>query len=276
MPDREMASQDLRHIVDLVRNDAAIVLDGREYLIEARLRDVCIEQEISGISDLVAELRSNPGCRLQTLVVEAMTTNETLFFRDVKPFETLKMQLIPALMESRKVNRTIRIWCAGCSTGQEPYSIAMTLHDAFPELRDWTVSILATDISKEMVERASQGTFNQYEVTRGLPPRLLAKYFNRSGDSWRICDELRGAIEFRELNLIRPWPAMPSVDIVFLRNVLIYFDFETKQEILRKVREVLRTSGYLMLGGSESTCGYDANYELAANVTSSCYQVTAG
>jgi len=194
--------------------------------------------------------------------VDAMTTNETSFFRDLHPFETFKRELVPELLKRNEASRTLNIWCAACSSGQEPYTLAMILHDSFPQLRaGWRVQLLAGDLSLEMLRRARAGLFSQLEVNRGLPAPLLVKYFQKDGASWQVKEELRAMIQFHELNLATAWPGLPAMDFVFLRNVLIYFDMEMKRQILRKVRGVLKPDGVLFLGGAETTLNIDEGWE---------------
>lgn len=268
-----MNLDDFHYIAKLVLERSAIVLDDNKgYLVEARMSSVCQEQGIDDIAALVVKLRASSGGPLQTLVVEAMTTNETSFFRDIKPFETLKIDLIPELMDRLKAERKIHIWCAACSSGQEPYSIAMALRETFPELEGWDITILATDLSAEMVERASKGSYSQIEVNRGLPAPLLIKYFERNGTSWQIREDLRRSIEFKQMNLIKPWPVIPPADILFIRNVLIYFDIEIKKQILANMRKALRPGGYLLLGGAETTLNIDPSFQRIQDTQSPCYR----
>jgi chemotaxis protein methyltransferase CheR len=197
-------------------------------------------------------------------VVEAMTTNETTFFRDVYPFDALRDQLIPELMQRRAAQRQLVIWSGACSTGQEPYTIAMLLREHFPALTAWQVRILATDLSSEVLDRAKTGRYSQAEVNRGLPATFLVKYFRKHGVEWQIVDEIRRMVEFSELNLNEAWSRVPPCDLVFMRNVLIYFDVETKRTILGKLRRVIRPDGYHFLGGAETTMNLDDMYQRIA------------
>lgn len=255
---------------------SGIVLEpNKRYLVDARTAPVITEFKLGDFSGLVAALRG-PNAALQQRVVEVMTTNETSFFRDIHPFDALRTQLVPALMRARDVERKLQIWSAACSSGQEPYTIAMLLRENFPELARWTVSIVATDLSDEMLERARRGSFNQIEVNRGLPAPLLAKYFKKVGVRWEIQPELRQMIDFRPLNLIGDWPSLPAADVVFMRNVLIYFDNETKKKILGRVRGVMNPGGYLFLGGAETTLNLDEKFKRVSVGKTSCYQVVGG
>lgn len=192
-------------------------------------------------------------------VVDALTTNETSWFRDREPFNALTSVVLPELIAARSGTRQLRFWSAACSSGQEPYTISMILRDNLPA--GWRTEMLATDISTDMLARAEAGRFSQLEVNRGLPAQLLVRYFEREGTNWRVSDALRQGISFRQLNLSAPLPPMNPFDVVFLRNVLIYFDVETKRSVLRKIASVLRPDGWLFLGSAESTIGIDDGFE---------------
>ncbi|CAN5367370.1 protein-glutamate O-methyltransferase CheR [soil metagenome] len=250
------------YVRDLVAGRSGIALESRQaYLADARLAPVARAAGLGSVDDLVARLRIAPSGGLATQVVEAMTTNETSFFRDIGPFEALAQEVLPELMRRRAQTRTLTIWSAACSSGQEPYTIAMLLRERFPALAGWRVTIVATDLSSQMVERARAGRFSQLEVNRGLPARLLVKHFTRAGTQWQISDDLRRAVEFRQLNLVGDRPPLPAADVVFLRNVLIYFATPTKRAILGKVRSVLRPDGTLFLGGAETTLNLDDGFK---------------
>ena len=190
-----------------------------------------------------------------------MTTNETSFFRDLVPFQALREHILPALIKHNRAMQRLHIWCGASSSGQEPYSIVFTMLDHFPELQFWELQVIATDISQEMVIRCQEGQYSQLEVNRGLPVPLLKKYFFQNDRGWKVRDEVRSKIEFREMNLAGPWLAFPKLDLVFLRNVMIYFDLQTKRRILGNIREILEPHGYLVLGASESTMNLDDRYE---------------
>ncbi|WP_437205116.1 CheR family methyltransferase [Planctomicrobium sp. SH664] len=223
----------------------------QSYLLESRLTPFAERMGLQNVESLVAELRKTPASALHDKVAEAMTVNETSFFRDLQPFDVLREQLLPKLIAARTPLRRLRIWSAACSSGQEAYSLAMTIREYFPELATWTVEILATDLSDEMLERTRNGTYSQFEVNRGLPARLLARYFERTGLVWQAKAELRSLIQCRKLNLMSIG-ALPAFDVVFLRNVLIYFDQPRKEAILAGVHRVLATDGCLFLGGGET------------------------
>jgi chemotaxis protein methyltransferase CheR len=269
-----IAATDFVFICDLIRAKSGIVLEaGKEYLVEARLTGLIRQQKLDSIATLVSSLRSNPGDPLHKRVVEAMTTNETSFFRDHHPFEALKSSVIPSLLQSRAASKSLSIWCGASSTGQEPYTIAMTLCEAIPRLADWKLTFIATDISAEMIAKSRAGKYNQIEVNRGLPAALMVKYFERQGMEWQIKEPLRKMIDFREMNLTTAWPLLPQFDIVFMRNVLIYFDTPTKRGILAKLRQVLKPDGYLFLGCAETTLCLDDAYERCQIDKTGCYRI---
>jgi len=271
-----IATTDFEYICGLIRAKSGIVLEtGKEYLVEARLTALARQQKIDSVGALVAKLRASPVDPLHKLAVEAMTTNETSFFRDHHPFEAMKSTVIPALLQKRAATRSLNIWCGASSTGQEPYTMAMTLCEAIPKLADWKLTFIATDLSAEMIARSRAGKYSQIEVNRGLPATLMVKYFERHGLDWQIKEPLRKMIDFREMNLTTSWPVLPQMDIIFMRNVLIYFDTDTKRAILGKTRQVLKPDGYLFLGCAETTLCLDDGYERTQIEKSGCYRPRA-
>jgi chemotaxis protein methyltransferase CheR len=260
---------------ELVRDSCGIVLEeGKDYLVESRLTALARREGFDSAEGLVSKCRGNPFCGIQARVVEAMTTNETSFFRDTQPFEALRKVVLPDLLQRRGNDRKLFIWCAAASSGQEPYSLAMLIREHFPKLADGNVRILATDLALEVLERARTGLYGQIEVNRGLSAQLLVKYFDRKGMQWQIKDDIRKMIDFRQMNLIQPWaPSMQTMDVVFLRNVLIYFDVPTKKSILAKVRRILRPDGYLFLGGAETTMNLDDTFVRVPADLSCCYRL---
>jgi chemotaxis protein methyltransferase CheR len=269
-----IARADFDYVCDLVRGRSGIVLEtGKEYLVEARLAALIRQQNIESIGALVSRLRGNRLDPLHRLTVEAMTTNETSFFRDQSPFEALKKQILPTLLAARAATKSLTIWCAASSTGQEPYSIAMTLCENIPRVEEWKLIFIATDISLDMIARSRSGSYNQIEVNRGLPAAMLVKYFEKRGLVWQVKDRLRTMIEFREMNLVQPWLNLPPMDIIFMRNVLIYFDTPTKSGILAQARQLLRPDGYLFLGSAETSMGLDDGLERTPIEKSSCYRI---
>ncbi len=260
----------------LVRERSAIVLEpGKEYLVDSRILPLLREGGFPSAAELCAVLRAAPRGELERRVVEAMTTNETSFFRDLHPFEALRTRLLPELIAARAAERKLRFWSNACSSGQEAYSLAMLLAEHFPELRDWDVSILATDISRDMVQRASEGIYGQLEMNRGLPAALLLKYFQRAGTHWQVKPELRRLVQAREMNLVTAWPPLPRFDVIMLRNVLIYFDLETKRGILRRARMALRPDGSLFLGSAETTVMVDESWARVSCGASVAYRPAA-
>lgn len=264
MPLMPLNAPDFEYVRGLLQDSAAIVLDpGKEYLVETRLEPLARTEGFATLSSMVEALRTRPEKGLRQRVVDRMTTNETSFFRDLHPFEALKRTILPELIALRAATgeRALNIWCAACASGQEPYSIMMLIRETFPALADWNVRILATDLNAAMLDRARAGIYTQLEVNRGLPAMMLVKHFQKTGDQWRISDSIRRGVEFRELNLAREWPPMPRMDLVFLRNVMIYFHTDAKQKILAQLRSLLRPDGRLFLGAAETTYGLDDAYE---------------
>jgi chemotaxis protein methyltransferase CheR len=249
-----MNPADFAHVVKLLQDRSAIALEpGKEYLVESRLLPVAKRHGLASVADFIAKLRE-PGVNgLLDELVEAMVTTETSFFRDVQPFEALKKTVLPELIAARRSERKLSIWCAAASSGQEPYTLAMVLREWFPELATWDIVLQATDISTTMLDRCREGVYSQIEVNRGLPATLLVKWFKQEGNRWRVDDPLRRMIDFKQLNLAGRWPPMPPFDVIFLRNVMIYFEPAMKREILAKMARGLRPDGYLVLGGAETT-----------------------
>lgn len=267
-------ANDFEMIRTLVRQRSAIVLEnGKETMVESRLTFLARREGIGSMADILGRLRKEPYGRLHEQVVEAMTTNETLFFRDILPFDALKSRILPELIKNRESERRLYVWCAGCSSGQEPYSVAMILKEYFPQVAgQWTLKILAGDISTEMIAKARAGRYTQFEVNRGLPALFLVKYFQQAGIEWHLREDIRRMVQFDVINLANPWPVLPPFDIVFLRNVLIYFDVETKKDILTRMRKVLKPDGYLILGAAETTLNLDDKYKRLQLDKAWCYQ----
>jgi chemotaxis protein methyltransferase CheR len=263
---------DAAFLCDLVRERSAIVLEsGKDYLFELRLAGLAKSSGFSSLSELVAALRGRRDERLLQRVTELMTTNETSFFRDVHPFDTLKKLVLPPLFRARG-KEPVRIWCAASSTGQEIYSVAMLLAELGFVPPAYSPRLLATDLSSEMVERCKAGTFSMLEVNRGLPAQLLVKYFRPQGLDFQIRDDLRALVECRALNLAAPWPSQPPFDVILLRNVLIYFDVATKRHILERMRAALRPEGLLFLGAAETTLNVTTGFKTIQLGRSYCYQ----
>jgi len=253
------------YIAALLKDRSGLIVTiDKLYLLDARLSPIARRHGHAGLDPLVAAMRVPFSESLIGEVVDAMTTNETSFFRDKNPFEALRTALIPGLMTRRASQRAIRIWSAACSTGQEPYSLAMLLRDSFPALKDWRIEIVATDLSPTVLDRARDGTFSAFEVQRGLPIQLLVKHFDQVEQNWRIKPELRKMIDFRPANLLGAIEALGRFDIILCRNVLIYFDQPTKTQVLNRMTKMLAPDGALLLGGAESVFGIcDALQDIA-------------
>jgi len=272
---KTLTPHDLNYCRKFIHEQAGIRLDERkDYLFESRLSVVLKEFGFDSMSELVTSLQEPKSTPLRQRVIDAMTTNESSFFRDEHPFEALQKFVLPTLMEARQSKRELSIWCAACSTGQEPYSLAVMLRDAVPELANWRVRILATDLSNRVLAKARAGIYTDVEARRGMPDNLRERYFEPHGGDWRVSDQVREMVEFREFNLINPWPALPTMDIAFLRNVLIYFDVETKTSVLGKMRNVLAPDGLLCLGAAETVLGIRQDYRPARLGRATFYRPT--
>jgi chemotaxis protein methyltransferase CheR len=246
---------DYEYLRKLLKDHSGLDLSAdKQYLIESRLLPLARKSGLSGIPDLVAKIRA--GSSAHTVqVVEAMTTNETFFFRDKVPFEHFRDTIMPEVLKARAARRSVRIWCAAGSTGQEPYSLAMSLKEMGAALAGWRVEIIATDLSQEVLEKAKAGIYSQFEVQRGLPIQMLVKYFKQSGELWQINPELRSMVQHRQLNLLHDFSALGAFDVVFCRNVLIYFDQDTKINIFNRLARSMETDGFLVLGAAETVVG---------------------
>jgi chemotaxis protein methyltransferase CheR len=248
--------QDYDYIRKLLRERSGLVLSSeKQYLVESRLLPVARKAGLNNLAELVTALKAVPHSSLSSTVVEAMTTNESFFFRDKLPFDNFRDVLMPALLHARAQERHIRIWCAAAATGQEPYSLAMALREMGSRLAGWNIEIFATDISQAALEKAKAGLYSQFEVQRGLPIQMLVKYFTQVGDQWQIFPEIRAMVTYRHFNLLQEFSAFGFFDVVFCRNVLIYFDQETKIGVLNRLAKAMRADSYLMLGAAETVVG---------------------
>lgn len=269
-----VSSSDFEYISQLARERAALILEpGKEYLVESRLSPLARDAGYDSLEDLVAWMRANPYNGIHGKVVEALLTHETFFFRDISPFDALRTLILPALREKLAMGRRPTIWSAACSSGQEAYSIAMLLNEFYPDLVAAGTTILATDISEPMLARTRSGIYNTIEINRGLPAHMLMKYFDHNGIEWQVRAELRKMVDVRYFNLVGDWSSIPLMDVVFMRNVLIYFDTDTKKKILSRVRSVLRPDGYLFLGTAETTMNLDDSWRRVPYDRASFYQV---
>lgn len=267
----EISAVDFDYVRELVYRESAISIEpDMKYLVESRLTSLIRKTSHASVTELVSCLRSKRETGLSDQVVDAMTTNETSFFRDSHPFDTLCGEVLPAIASSHR--DPIRIWCAACSTGQEAYTIAMAILEQCPQLAS-RISIIGSDISQEVVAKASSGTYNRLEVNRGLPVQFLAKYFTQKGLSWQVSPELSQMTDFQTLNLIRDWGTLPRMDVIFLRNVLIYFDPEVKSSVLRKTGQILKPGGCLFLGLSETTLNLNTDYQRVTAEKSHYYRI---
>ncbi|MCG2798877.1 MAG: protein-glutamate O-methyltransferase CheR [Cellulomonas sp.] len=262
-------------VAALVRSRSAIQLGpGKEYLVESRLLPLARTHGLAGVDAYVDKVRAAHDTVGERAIVEALTTNETSWFRDNSPFLALRAHLLPELLATRNRPVHLKFWSAACSTGQEPYSLAMTLLDVLPPTV--TFDILATDLSEKVLDRARTGKYSQLEINRGLPAPLMVRHFTRSGTEWQVSSDLRARVSFRPHNLLDS-PPPGRFDVIFLRNVLIYFDLPTKQQILRRMASVLSPEGSLMLGAAETTIGVDGTWERVPVGAASVYRpVRAG
>lgn len=255
-----MNTQDYKFFeVFLLKESGLVITPEKMYLLESRLLPVAQKHGVQGLEGLANKIRASHDTVLQREVFEAMTTNETSFFRDNTPFLCLKEDLLPLFMKSRAVQKSLRIWSAACSSGQEPYSIAMLLKE-YPALAGWKLEIVATDLSLDILAQAKSGAYSQFEVQRGLPVQLLVKYFSQQGDRWHIKPELKDMITFKSANLLTDIGQLGAFDIVFCRNVLIYFDVPTKVKVLASIKGALKQDGVLFLGGAETVIGISENF----------------
>ena len=249
-----MTPQDYDFLRKLLKERSGLDLSAdKQYLVESRLIPLARRAGLPGIPELVAKIKAGAEA-LTSDVVEAMTTNETFFFRDKIPFDHLRETILPALVQARASRRSLRIWCAASSTGQEPYSIAMCVKE-FAGLAGWRVEILATDLSQEVLEKSKAGLYSQFEVQRGLPIQMLVKYFTQTGELWQLNADIRAMVQHRQLNLLQDFSHLGTFDVIFCRNVLIYFDQDTKASIFDRLSRMLEPDGVLALGAAESVVG---------------------
>jgi chemotaxis protein methyltransferase CheR len=247
---------DYEFLRKLLKARSGLVLSAdKHYLVESRLLPIARKHGLLNLTGLVAKLKTGDAEPLTVEVVEAMTTNESLFFRDKIPFDQFRDTIIPTLLAARAETRRIRIWCAAASTGQEPYTLAICLKEMAKELKGWNIGIVASDISIEVLEKAKSGIYSQFEVQRGLPVLMLIKYFSQVGEMWQIAPEIRAMVKFQPFNLLHDFSSLGPFDVVFCRNVLIYFDQETKIDVLNRIGAVMERDGYLALGGAETVVG---------------------
>lgn len=257
-----MNTSDFQMMATMLKEQSGLVITPEKaYLVENRLQPVARKWGFANLDQLVGALRTRPDGKLRKDVVDAMTTNESLFFRDIKPFDLMRDVVLPPLMTARASSKRIRIWSAACSSGQEPYSLAMMFSEMQAKLAGWRIEILATDLSSEIIAKARAGSYSQFEVQRGLPIAMLVKYFKQDGDRWQIADSIRNQVTFREYNLLEHPRTLGQFDVVFCRNVLIYFDQPTKTKVLAGIADQLVPDGTLFLGGAETVLGITDRFE---------------
>lgn len=256
-----MKPEDFDYLSKMLRDRSGLVLTkDKAYLLESRLMPVARKRGYKGLEDLVTQLR-NRDEGLANDITEAMTTNESFFFRDVKPFDQFRQVVLPNLVKARASRKSFRIWCAAASSGQEPYTLAMILKEEAAKLSGWRHEILGTDLSKEILEKARRGVYSQFEVQRGLPVQMLVKYFKKAEDMWEIDPAVRSMVQYKPWNLLQDLKPLGNFDVVFCRNVLIYFDQATKTKVLNNIADLLADDGVLYLGGAETVLGISDRFK---------------
>ncbi len=250
-----MTPPDYEYLRKLLKDHSGLDLSAdKQYLIESRLLPLSRKCGLAGISDLVLKMKGGSASHIAQ-AVEAMTTNETFFFRDKVPFDHFRDSIMPEILKARAARRSIRIWCAAGSTGQEPYSLAMSLKEMSAATAGWRIEIIATDLSQEVLEKSKAGIYSQFEVQRGLPIQMLVKYFKQTGELWQINADIRAMVQHRQLNLLHDFSGLGVFDVIFCRNVLIYFDQDTKINIFNRLAKLMEPDGFLVLGAAETVVG---------------------
>ena len=250
-----MSPEDIDHLASTLKARSGLILGAdKTYLIESRLSPVARREGFANVAALLTALRAKRDEKLIVAVTDAMTTNETFFFRDKTPFDQFKSDVLPALAKAR-MSGDIKVWCAACSTGQEPYSLAMLMEDMRAQYPRVSLDILATDISDRCLEKAQAGLYTQFEVQRGLPITMMVKHFEKVDEMWRISPKMRSSVRFKKANLLDDLRAIGRQDVIYCRNVLIYFDLETKKRVLEQMATLLPDDGYLLLGAAETVLG---------------------
>ncbi len=257
-----MTPNDYEFLRKLLKDRSGLMLSAdKQYLVESRLLPVARKAGLSTLTELAQKLRAPNAEKLIVDVVEAMTTNESFFFRDKLPFEHFQNFIMPALLATRANQKRIRIWCAAASTGQEPYSLAMVLKEMSRQTEGFRIEIIATDLSTEVLEKAKAGIYSQFEVQRGLPVQLLIKNFSQVGEMWQIAPDLRAMVQYRPLNLLRDFSSLGMMDVIFCRNVLIYFDQATKIDVINRMSRLMAPDGFLTLGAAETVVGLTDSFK---------------
>jgi len=257
-----VSPQDFDFISTLIKSRSGLVLTpDKAYLLESRLMPVARKHGLKGLDELIGVMRTRKEEALIIEVTEAMTTNESFFFRDIKPFDLLRDEVLPPLLEKRAAQKHLRVWCAAASSGQEPYSIAIVLKELGAKMAGWKVDMVGTDISHDILNKAKGGQYSQFEVQRGMPITLLLKYFDKKDETWQIKDEIRNMVQYKYWNLLDDLKQLGGFDIVFCRNVLIYFDAETKGKVLENISQLMPKDGMLFLGGAETVLGVTEKFK---------------
>jgi chemotaxis protein methyltransferase CheR len=258
----QITPADFQYVCDLARRLAAMEMDnGKEYLVQSRLAPLASDSGCRDLSEFVHRVRMEETGPLAGKVIDALTTNETLFFRDCHPFEALRKVIIPELMERRRAERRLSIWSAAASTGQEAYSFCIMLKENFPDLINWQVELIGTDISPTALAQAREARYSKIEINRGLAAPLLIRYFQQQDTRWVLREDIRKMVQFREMNLAGSWYGLPVFDLVLIRNVMIYMSLETRRKILRNLRDHIAPDGYLLLGSSENLLQTDEGFD---------------
>jgi chemotaxis protein methyltransferase CheR len=256
-----LSATDFAMVSQMLKERSGLILTpDKSYLLESRLTPIARKMGLGSLNDLVTELRTRKSEALMGEITEAMTTNESFFYRDMTPFTVLAQHVLPQLHQSRASKRRLRIWCAAASTGQEPYTLAMILDEQAARWAGWTIEIIGTDLSLAALDRAKTGIYSQFEVQRGLPVQNLVKYFTKVGENWQISEKLRRMVSYRPFNLLDPLTAMGQFDVIFCRNVLIYFDAPTKSKVLERLRQQMPADGNLFLGAAETVLGLSQSF----------------
>ncbi len=257
-----MTPNEFKAISEMLKSESGLVLaDDKQYLLESRLSPIAKKLKLASVNELVSLWRTKKDANLQNQIIEAMTINESFFFRDKTPFDNFENHMLPALIERNKGTKKIRIWSAAASTGQEAYSLSMILREHANELMGWKIDIVGTDLSSDALEKAKSGLYSQFEVQRGMPVKYLVKNFNQIGSMWQIKSDIRSMVQYRQFNLLKNYAVLGRFDIIFLRNVLIYFDKDTKADILTRMEKQSNDKAFLVLGASETLVGLNQTYK---------------
>ena len=260
-----MNADDFETLASVLKQRSGLSLtEDKSYLLESRLMPVVRRRRFNGLTELVAAIKGKDES-LITEVTEVMTTNESFFFRDTRPFDQFRDVVLPQLKESRASKKRIRVWCAACSSGQEPYSLAIVIKEMGQEFAGWSIEIVGTDISEEILKKAQDGIYSQFEVQRGLPIQMLMKYFTQVESGWELNESIRDMVQYRYFNLLDSMTALGTFDVVYCRNVLIYFDHSTKSDVLSRIRQQMADDGVLYLGDAETVLGICDEFRLASN-----------